>query len=930
MGNTIRSFIDVLPPVIVIDAPKKVETGAVDRFNKAIEDANRNATTGVVTEIARAAKESNDTTDAILANIISQKCDGDKVCSNLEIITGDCRKGVESTRCEKPIGDLVWDSQCKKKVTYFGGRKFGLRDGTAAENDEAKEKCEGRNTMCEWESTRDRSSRLYNGICKKKSSCAEEIINGRKVGSGCGLQGETQDFMTKSIRRVCWGVDSETSRGCIHGDINDPDAPTVDKGCMKFKTLNKGETCDAPLEDDPRDPQKAALLRACIDTVSKTKPIVAWSGVEDGREDLERLDKLLYAAKVYDTAKKCVDKSATECSQDKNCVYDGSSCLPKSIDSVRNECSAMRSIQTCGGEFCSWDDGTQLCVPNKKIVEQKRDVVRNAIDKRMRENVKTHCLERMCLDESSFGFKSTCVPYFKSDGVIAECPAGFAERPTDVSGRRYPAPACEQARRQCKEDIEKDLKTKHINDISQTIHTGINRGISRAECERKGCMWKENDPVKCFNAEGTEPCGNCLIKNIEQENVAVMEKARAREEVVSNKIGDLDLVIIQEALRNVGAQATGGFDATKQEDVQNIGEQCMKAATNIKNSVMQDCLGGEGSKMLLLNLLNQHCSDVDAGCVISDIKQSTELKSVDSCLQQVKVSNETTQSMRQALEDLKIQGPEAFESRRVKIIVWSAVILGAITSLALWAKTDVYMGLIPIFVGAFIVFMTGARLYAPEHTTFNDDQILMYASVRREEGDDPFGAAAYDTYDLVTLKQARRFCLSSGCKSFFWEARDDRNPDALPKEYNEGSECSEDNFPCCPHFCASSGSSMCTEKNCCPPGYRKVAEKQGSFERVNCVKCKEKRGKLYLYETDFSENEEFMKGFHQPEKVRQKDLLCLNNIRTFAGFAKPGKTDVAVQGKQLARKAVVYGGLSIAALFVLDIVTGLMAKAVKK
>ena len=77
---------------------------------------------------------------------------------------------------------------------------------------------------------------------------------------------------------------------------------------MRFETKegrsSSSRAC-VPMEKGSTDPQKRALMRQCIQTVSEQKPVVAWSGIESMRGELERLDRLLYAATAYDTAEKC-------------------------------------------------------------------------------------------------------------------------------------------------------------------------------------------------------------------------------------------------------------------------------------------------------------------------------------------------------------------------------------------------------------------------------------------------------------------------------------------------------------------------------------------------------------------------------------------------------------------------------------------------
>ena len=950
MGNTLSSFIDQFPPVVHVDPPPDVETKTVDLFEQALEDANRNATAGVVNEVAQAAADADDEMKAILANIVNQQCGGDVVCSNMELIMGDCLPGEES-QCSETYGDRVWSDECEKKVSYFarGRRRYGLRSGSRQDNEASRRRCEDGNTMCKWNSS-ESSNGTFTGQCEKKL-CSVQTINGVTTGSACGIQGRTKQLYDKGLRRVCWGVDSETTRGCTDGDLSDPLAPTVDRGCMRFEE-KKGEECDVPIKDNqnPKDPkymQDRALLRQCMDMVAKDKPVATWSGLEEEKEELARLDKLLYASTVEGSAAKCVDHPVSECASRPECAIVGGSCVAKQVDADArmNECSRMRSITNCQGQFCKWDGALDSCVPDKELVSQRRNQLKKEMAIRMEQNTKDFCTKRMCAG-SRGGFKSKCIRYFDDAGNIQECPEGYSDRPTDVNGRRYEAPDCSQARAACRAEIEDDLSSvvekEIIDGISETRHTGINRGISPAECGRKGCAWMPSSvpeprrsAIRCFEKGTDQACSNCLIRNVEQENTRRAESSNASKSVVDNRIQEVDLVNIQESLRNVAAQATGGFNLRKMEQVQNIAKQCMKASTEIENKVKQECLGGgddvEGS--LLLNIINQQCQNVDAGCEISDIKQSTDLKTTESCLQQVQISNEVLQSMRKEIGSVGLKGSEPFKDKALKMVVWSSVIFGGIAAIMVWLGAGVTMGFVPIIIGALIVFIAGMSLTRASGTddAFSYDQYLAYASVRRsDQQDEPFGCGVkpFETFSNVSLKEAGEICESIRCKAYYWEANDER-AQREPEEYDASQECNALNYPCCPSYCTDSNSGFCESSKCCPDGYEKEVQRLGRYSRVKCVKCRTKRGTVYMYDEDVSETRpECMEGLHQPEKIDRNDLICLTNVDTWAVFAKTvDPSGIAEQGKALAKKAVTYGIVAMAALYIFDIA---MRKGIEK
>ena len=281
--------------------------------------------------------------------------------------------------------------------------------------------------------------------------------------------------------------------------------------------------------------------------------------------------------------------------------------------------------------------------------------------------------------------------------------------------------------------------------------------------------------------------------------------------------------------------------------------------------------------------------------------------------------------MKQLLSQLGLTEAESFKSKALKMVVWSSILFGAIATVLLWASVDVYMAMIPIIVSTLIIFMAGSKLHGGETDEMvNDDRILTYASVRRSKGD-PFGCGLepFTTMDNLTLSQTVNFCKSQRCKSFYWESNDNE-----PVSLNREESCGTDKTgPCCPSFCTDNDFSMCEESKCCAPKFRKVVEKQGRFKRVTCLKCVEKKGKAYLYDEDFSaERPNCIEGFHQPDKISKDDLLCLSNIKTWAGFAKPAKTDVELQGKELANKAMMYGGITAVSVYTLDIILKMVFK----
>lgn len=934
MGNTFRSFIDKLPEVIDVEEPELVDTSIVDKFDEAIARANANATTGVMNEVIQAGEDSENEVSAMLANIINQTCDGDQVCTNMETMFGDGNGCAAGNPVCGTLGSIVWKEQCENKVNR--GKPVHLEDHEEDEN--YKQQCEGtgRYTMCEWNApqTLDSNGNVYReGVCKMREDCSvvTDLYAGQQ-GKPCGLQGDTQIFVNKGLVRTCFGVDSETTRGCKGGDINDPLAPTVENNCMVFATKEEGgEDCD-PIAGNE------AMMRQCKAFVSARKPLVAWNGIDAQRDELERLDTLYFAAQVYSSGQECRDRSGGECLDDPNCeLVGGDTCVPKSQD-LTNECTRFRSVSECGGAFCKWDG--EMCIPDKGLVGQARNTKKTDVEIMMSRNIEEYCEDKMCVKKSS-GYKHVCVPYFDDNGRINDCPSGFAERPEDIHGRRHPAPECQH--NSCKDDIVQSMKPElpHLFDNNDNFKNdelnrlfimekaGINRGISERQCIDKGCDWMplsvaepQRNNIKCFEKGKDEPCNYCLIRNIDQTNVRISERNSLRKEEVDNRIQDVDLVMVQQALRDVASKATGGFDMAKVDKVQNLADACMNAATDIETKVRQDCLQPEDSSdgNLLLNAINQTCSDVDAGCVISDITQTNEMKGVDSCLQQVKIANDTTQKMKQILSQLGITATESFQSQAIKTAVWSAVVLGAISSILLWATVDVYMAIIPIVLATIVVFMAGSKLYAPEHTdeSMNTDRILAYASVRRSKAEEPFGCGVepFTSMDNLTVREAVNFCRSQRCKSFYWESNGH-------EQKNQTKEAT------CPSICTDSDAGLCEQ--CCPAGYKKVVERQGRYKKMHCERCMEKKGTAHLYDEDISVTHPgCVEGFHQPDQISKGDLRCLSRVDTWAGFAKPATSDVALQGKALAKKAILYGSASAVALIVLDMVIKMMKKTPPK
>ena len=163
--------------------------------------------------------------------------------------------------------------------------------------------------------------------------------------------------------------------------------------------------------------------------------------------------------------------------------------------------------------------------PFKGRDRRKEARLLDKIGERMRTNVEDHCATKMCAVETG-GYRSTCVPYFDEEGRVNLCPAGFAERPMDENGRKYAVPPCSSAK-SCAADIRADgLHSSRVNEIAQMHETDVNRGISRAECEAKGCLYKANSTLRCVEKDSGLACNNCLIQNVEQEN-AVQREVRS-------------------------------------------------------------------------------------------------------------------------------------------------------------------------------------------------------------------------------------------------------------------------------------------------------------------------------------------------------------------------------------------------------------------
>lgn len=239
------------PPVIPINAEGML-AASINQFEEAIAAANANASAGVATDIKQTVGKQGGN---VLVNVVSMQDCKFEECTNLTEMVGkqgcafdgntaaDCKEHCDKVNandadaecmcpdaltCGAPMLNMVWNDACSRrftKETCTVGRSMGGR----------------LNGTCEWVGNK----------CQKKTDCSVVTQAGAAEGAGCAPPLAAEAFFKKNQLRACWGEDSDEHRGCIHGDHNDPMAPTVANGCLGLCVVGGGSCSDgASLNED--------------------------------------------------------------------------------------------------------------------------------------------------------------------------------------------------------------------------------------------------------------------------------------------------------------------------------------------------------------------------------------------------------------------------------------------------------------------------------------------------------------------------------------------------------------------------------------------------------------------------------------------------------------------------------------------------------
>lgn len=238
------------PPVIAIN-PEGMLAASINQFEEAMAAANANATAGVATDIKQELKQQGGN---VLVNMVSMQDCNFQECTNLTEMVGKqgcsaqnplsdalaCKEYCDARRaegdtdctcatpetCEPSVLDVVWGDECSKRRSQEDCVAQRVMGGRSMDS-------------CIW---RESGSGGY--ACRKKEDCSVVTQAGDREGAGCTPPLAAEAFFKKNQLRACWGKDTGEHRGCVHGDIDDPMAPTVANDCLGLCVVGKGVCSD--------------------------------------------------------------------------------------------------------------------------------------------------------------------------------------------------------------------------------------------------------------------------------------------------------------------------------------------------------------------------------------------------------------------------------------------------------------------------------------------------------------------------------------------------------------------------------------------------------------------------------------------------------------------------------------------------------------
>ena len=273
---------------------------------------------------------------------------------------------------------------------------------------------------------------------------------------------------------------------------------------------------------------------------------------------------------------------------------------------------------------------------------------------------------------------------------------------------------------------------------------------------------------------------------------------------IDKRLSDMDVALVRQAMRGIGASVLNGFNEDKWAQAQNIAKATQKASLQITNKVAQDCGISAENQKALVNLVGQTCKNTRR-CVIDNIDQENKMsRDIELCAQHITINNDALQQTKQDIEQLVWKPGINMKRTLMKTIVWSTVGVGALTALILWITAGIVPAVAVVILGAFVVFGVGMYVWWPSRGSVNQNAFLLYGSVKRSPGNitdskyNPLqqcGVPPYRSEDVNSMSMASRWCRSDpACKSFYFATYDNTTDPPADCETRTEANCTKGCF----------------------------------------------------------------------------------------------------------------------------------------
>ena len=486
---------DLLPDVIA-PLPKGLresENEALDLFNTAVAEANKNAHIGIEEDIAQKIVDSAGDLRTSMVNFVSQTCNN-QICSN-------------NTAVQNDLMNQVWEEECAKRPI----------------------ESECTDDSCQWMGNR----------CRKKQDCT--AINNE---GGCKALPDTSDFVRQNMKRICWGADTETTRGCLHGDLNDPNAPTVSDQCIAFTTMNCPENAAAKkvfskcaaLENEIQDlkaleneniamgkltrcQQFSSQLSCDANALCQWNTSTCQTKRASKEIELQSCGKGVLSRQVLSQCKPWVKRNHPDVywKNTQRLQDDITTAEKMEYQNLQRDnpvtCTAFaNNVANCNASgICAWDSTTGKC-------GSKRAQLQRQLDEKVDRNLTEYCATNACIDKKKSGHKFTCVPFF--DGKkLRDCPPGYFEQPQD-NLIKYDVPKCDTASCTfCSDGNAPDCFGRRYFKFREQLKTmkssSVVRGMNQERRESRGCIWAPSTAEKCWLRDIVPGAPQRTIKDVD-------------------------------------------------------------------------------------------------------------------------------------------------------------------------------------------------------------------------------------------------------------------------------------------------------------------------------------------------------------------------------------------------------------------------------